>query len=239
MRALIPRTLDQRGRVVVHREAAVQFLICVVSGGCGLINGGEVGVARRWPVRFAAGLGALAVLLSGCTEKQPASETLPSTSSTATSESEDALPPLGPADFPMPDEARTKDPAGAEAFIRYYFDLLNRSLTDMDVQYLRELAVDCEECERIAQETEADFQNGYHYRGGEITLSSDMSVALTGANQAESAFFADQAALTVVDESGQPVPDLTFPARPRVSSGTLTIWDPSASTWRMKVLTLG
>ncbi len=62
-------------------------------------------------------------LLSGCSEKHEANDTLPSTSAAETTE---ALPALGPADFPVPDEARTKDAAGAEAFLRYWIDLLNR-----------------------------------------------------------------------------------------------------------------
>ena len=59
-------------------------------------------------------------LLTGCSEKQGANETLPSSSAAETS---DALPEIGPADFPVPDEARTKDAAGAEAFLRYWIDL--------------------------------------------------------------------------------------------------------------------
>ncbi|MCW2579144.1 MAG: uncharacterized protein JWR82_745, partial [Blastococcus sp.] len=53
-----------------------------------------------------------ALLLSGCSEKQEANDTLPSTSASPSTE---ALPEVGPADFPVPDEARTKDAAGAEA----------------------------------------------------------------------------------------------------------------------------
>ena len=59
-------------------------------------------------------------LLSGCSEKHEANDTLPPPSAAETTE---ALPKLGPADFPVPDEARTKDAAGAEAFLRYFVDL--------------------------------------------------------------------------------------------------------------------
>jgi hypothetical protein len=64
-----------------------------------------------------------AALLSGCSDKQEANETLPPTSASPTTE---ALPEIGPADFPVPDEARTKDAAGAEAFMRYYLELSDR-----------------------------------------------------------------------------------------------------------------
>ena len=93
-------------------------------------------------------------VLSGCSEKQEANETLPTSSPTETVSD---LPPLGPEDLPMPDEARTQDAAGAEAFVRYYFDLLNHSLTTMDPHYLRQFADGgCDVCSRIAQETEYD-----------------------------------------------------------------------------------
>ena len=62
-------------------------------------------------------------LLSGCSEKQEAGTTLPSTSASPTTEE---LPVVGPADFPVPDEARTKNAAGAEAFLRYFIELINR-----------------------------------------------------------------------------------------------------------------
>jgi hypothetical protein len=81
-------------------------------------------------------------LLTGCAEKQEANQTLPSTSASPTTE---ALPEIGPADFPVPDEARTKDAAGAEAFLRYWIDLLNRQQAIPAGQPLRELGPECEE----------------------------------------------------------------------------------------------
>jgi len=73
-------------------------------------------VARRTTLRLVAGLAAGVALLGGCSEKQEASDTLPNAGAAEPSEAE--LPPLGPADLPMPDEARTKDAAGAVAFVR-------------------------------------------------------------------------------------------------------------------------
>src|SRR6478672_11706511 len=65
------------------------------------------------PVRdlrgLVAGLMLGTALLSGCSEKVEASDTLPSSSAAKTT---DALAPMGPADFPVPAEARTKDAAG-------------------------------------------------------------------------------------------------------------------------------
>ncbi len=115
-------------------------------------------MTRRWALRLTACLLAGAAALTGCSEKQEASESLPSTSSA--SPSEDALPPLGPADLPMPDEARTQDAAGAEAFVRYYIELINRTSTVMDAQPLRDFSDGCRDCDRIADNVEADAVAG-------------------------------------------------------------------------------
>ena len=192
---------------------------------------------RQWTLRLIACGAVGAAVLSGCSEKHAANTTLPDASSFSATVGE--LPPLGPADLQMPAAARTADKTGAEAFIRYYFDLLNRSLVDLDPQYLRQFAANCEDCERIALETESDARNGYHYKGGQLTIQGDMSVAITAPGRAESAFIADQAAMTVVDSSDQPIPDLVLDRKPELSSGTLATWDADTSSWRINVLTLG
>src|SRR4051812_36119498 len=141
-----------RHRVVVHSRGAIGLRACVVSRTGDQLGGGDV--TRRWTLRLGAGLVVAATLVTGCSEKHEASKTLPTSRAV---ESTPELPPLGPDDMPMPEEARTQDAAGAEAFVHYYFDLLNRSLNDMDPQYLRFFArEDCRTCERIATETEDD-----------------------------------------------------------------------------------
>jgi hypothetical protein len=194
-------------------------------------------VTRRWTLRIGAGLVVAATLLTGCSEKHEASTTLPTSSA---AENTPELPPLGPDDLPMPKEARTQDAAGAEAFVRYYFDLLNQSLTDMDPQYLRFFAeAACDTCERIATETEDDAAQGYTYDGGELTISGDVSVLMSQPHEAQAGFVADQAPLTVLDRAGNPVPDLLFAGKPGLNSGTIAIWDESATTWKLTELTLG
>ena len=191
---------------------------------------------RRRSLRLVAGLAVATALVGGCSSKHEANDTLPSASETSASPS---LEPLGPADLPMPAGARKQSAAGAEAFIRYYFDILNRSLTDLDPRYIRQFADSCEDCERIAQETEQDAAAGYSYKGGELVIAGKISVAIQSPGRAESAFIVDQAALTILDANGQPVPNLTFEAKPGLSSGTLALWDDSTSSWKMSVLTLG
>ena len=83
-----------------------------------MIDTGVDDVTRRWTLRLVAGLAAGAVVLSGCSERQEASDTLPEADASP-SASQPELPPLGPPDLPMPAEARTQDAAGAEAFVQY------------------------------------------------------------------------------------------------------------------------
>jgi hypothetical protein len=190
---------------------------------------------RRLALRCAAGAAVLGLALTGCSEKQEASETLPSTSAEPTA---DALPPLGPDDLPMPDEARTQDAAGAEAFVRYYIELINRTSTVMDAQPLRDFSDGCDECDRIAVDTEADASAGYKYEGGDLTVR-EVGDPLIQGSTAEMAFRVDLAALIIVDASGDPVPGLTFQAYPDLLSSTTLRWDGVQQAWIATQLALG
>jgi hypothetical protein len=186
-------------------------------------------------VRLAAGLVAATAVLTGCSEKQPASDTLPS--QTAAAETTPELPPLGPEDMPMPDEARTQDAAGAEAFVRYYIELINRTSTVMDAEPLRTFSDGCPDCDRIADDTDKDAAAGYSYQGGELTIT--FIEAAEPDPTASISFTVDQAALTVVDGAGQPVQGLVFEAIPRMSSGASARWDEAMQSWILTGLTLG
>ncbi len=195
-------------------------------------------MTRRWTLHLAACLVAGVAVLTGCSEKQEAVQTLPSSSSAAPTVAE--LPPLGPADLPMPAEARTQDAAGAEAFVRYYFSLLNRSLADMDTAYLRQFAGEgCDVCERISSETESDAAQGYTYQGGELVIVDDVFVRMTGDKEAQSGFVANQAPMTILGPDAAPLPGLQFDGEESLSSGTVSTWDPSIDSWILTELTLG
>ena len=118
-----------------------------------------------------------AALLTGCSEKQEASETLPSSSAAETSEE---LPEIGPADFPVPDEARTKDASGAEAFVLYYVELLNRQQAVPTGEALRDLGPECQECLRIAQNLDESKAASRRYEGGELAIVGEFGTAVTG-----------------------------------------------------------
>jgi hypothetical protein len=183
-----------------------------------------------------AGLAAGVLVLSGCSERQEAADTLPEADATP-SASESSLPPLGPPDLPMPAEARTQDAAGAEAFVRYYIDLINRTSTVMDAAPLREFSNGCADCDRIATDAESDAAAGYRYEGGELTIT--WIEAFKPSDTVEVGFVVDQDALKVVDGEGRPVTGLTFDAKPGLQSGTTMSWDFQRQSWVMTGLTLG
>jgi hypothetical protein len=188
-------------------------------------------VTRRWLAFIAVG----AVLLSGCSKKQEANDTLPSPSAAETTPE---LPSLGPDDMPMPAEARTQDAAGAEAFVRYYIALINRTSDVMDAAPLRDLSKDCEDCNRIATETEQDALAGYTYEGGNLTVTEVTSPLITD-SRAEMAIRVSQAEMSVLDSNGKPIDDLGSGAYPGLPGTAAAEWDSERTSWTMTTLSFG
>jgi hypothetical protein len=180
-------------------------------------------------VRVAAAAVLGVVVLAGCSDDETANDTLPEVSSSAAQTSE-TLPPLGPPDLPMPVEAREQTPAGAEAFIRYYMHVYTWAQTHMDATYMRQFSRDCDTCARIIREIEADTSAGYSYKGGEISVGYAKATDQEPAG-AEAVFSITQAPLTVLDQNGQPVSDLSFPAHTSPGCGAVMTWDTSGNTW--------
>ena len=180
-----------------------------------------------------AGLIVGSTLLTGCSEKQEANDTLPSTSATKTTE---VLPELGPADFPVPDEARKQDAAGAEAFLRYWIDLLNRQQAIPAGQPLRDLGPECRECLRIARVYDEAAAAGNHYVGGLLTMVNVARPMLDG-DQTTVAFMAREDAVQLVDAAGTPLESLD--AAPDLSSGIGLVWSETDRGWLVTDMTLG
>ena len=201
-----------------------------------MINTGVDDVTRRWTLRLVAGLAAGAVVLSGCSERQEANDTLPGADASP-SASEPSLPPLGPPDLPMPAEARTQDAAGAEAFVRYYIDLINRTSTVMDAAPLREFSDGCADCNRIATAVEEDIAAGYRYEGGILSIT-EIAQPLLKESTAEMAISADQSALRVLDASGAALDNLSTPPYMDLSGGAALLWNQEQQSWVMTALLL-
>lgn len=194
-------------------------------------------MTRRWSVRLLACLGVGAVVLTGCSEKQEASDSLPSSSSAAPSD--DELPPLGPEDMPMPDEARTQDAAGAEAFVRYYV-MLPKFLAESasDPQPLLDLSQGCLTCIRVVDSLREDLNAGYTYKQYNFTYT-ETGPALIQDDTAEVGFIYSQGPIVVVDANGQEVADRTTGPTGDLQSGAAVQWDEGRQTWLVTTLTVG
>ena len=125
-------------------------------------------MARRWT---AAAVTCLATaLLAGCSGgTQQASTTLPTTSA-PTAAASPTLPPLGPADFPVPAEAREKTPEGVNAFTRYYVAPDRPPQTsELDPRLCVISAVAARPAPRLADSYDEMKAAGHRYEGGALT----------------------------------------------------------------------
>ena len=189
------------------------------------------GLAGRTTTAIALAL----ALLAGCSDERPASDTLPS-GSAEPSTSTEALPPLGPPDFPVPAAARTEDDAGAEAFLRYWLELLHHQQGILDGQPLRDLGPECQECLRIARNYDEAAAAGNRYVGGEITLDSVAEPTVIGDEMVLS-FLAYGEPVSLVDASGAVLE--ANPDRARLSSGISLLWSDERRGWLVTGFNLG
>lgn len=183
-------------------------------------------MGRQWRVRILACLGVAVVLVAGCSQKQEASTSLPTTSSAKPSST---LPPLGPADFPVPDEARTQDAAGAKEALRYYIDLINH-LGSNTGQPLRDLSRDCDWCSELADRVAQDHAAGYSYRGGDMTLDQVQEPAVHD-GIAEFTFSASQARMEVLGPDGLAVSGRGDTELHGLRGAAAMTWSPGDRAW--------
>jgi hypothetical protein len=184
-------------------------------------------MARRSTLRLAACAVAVLLVLAGCSEKHQASQSLPSTK-TSTSASK-TMPPVGPADFPVPAEARQKSSGGVLAFTRYYFDLSNYLLKSLDSAPLRDLSRGCQTCTELADGYDKAKANGLSFDGGSISVTDTGSVSLKN-ETAEVSLVLQQSAVTVRDSAGAVLQDQSSAAY-TLGGGIALGWDGERQTW--------
>lgn len=139
----------------------------------------------------AAGAALLTSLLVGCSgQDPPPSEPPPLTSGTTTSSAPASISPTPPSSTTepsgapvLPDAAKAHTPAGAEAFVRYWYDTLQYSWDVMDSAPIQTLG-DCLSCNNIADTIDTVAADGNRLEGGEIRIravdgqtSSDQTTA--------------------------------------------------------------
>ena len=196
-------------------------------------------MTRRWALRLTACLLAGAATLTGCSEKQEASDSLPTTTSSA-EPTEDALPPLGPEDFPVPDEAREQTQEGALAFAKYFMALGTEiGLGNAPAQSLLDLSTDdCRLCRQVAESFAEDQAAGYTRRGSASTFEEYGPPLLSG-DTADVGFVYTQSADQVVDQTGIEVPERAGQASGELQSGMRLTWQSSERCWFVSNLTVG
>jgi hypothetical protein len=196
-------------------------------------------VIRQSSKRLAAGLAMAAVLLSGCSEKQEANDTLPSATSSPL-ETKPELPPQGPKGFPVPDEARERTAEGALAFAKYYMALGTKvGQGNVPPLALLELSTpECRLCAQVAASFAKDQAAGYRHVGSTHTFEEYALPRVSGAT-AELGFVYSQSAYTVVDATGKDVPGQAGEASGQLQSGMLLKWRQDSASWVVASLTIG
>src|SRR4051794_261194 len=111
----------------------------------------------------------LAAMLSGCSRDQPPDDqsTTSTTSTTPTTSSPSAVPtPTLPA-------AAKADKAGAEAFVRYFWDVFNYTYASGDTRLLRSISdKSCKFCTSVADDVDILTKRGDRTRGAVATVHS-------------------------------------------------------------------
>jgi hypothetical protein len=177
-------------------------------------------------VAAAVGLG-----LTGCSDPGTPSDTLPTAASTS---AEPTLAPLGPADFPVPAEAREQTDAGALAMASYYLDLIDKARASMDGQPFLDLSQECETCQQLAAGFAVEKAAGNRYDGGDLRIDTVGPIVLSGST-ADLTLTMLQGASTLLGPDGQGIPSRSTPDT-RLSGGMVLTWDSIRDGWLVSQL---
>ncbi|MCW2791818.1 MAG: hypothetical protein JWO76_916 [Nocardioides sp.] len=134
-------------------------------------------MSRRTPrhsLRATLALGVVVPLLAlgGCSGDDPEPKIAPTTSTSPSDTGSPSPTPTGPVEPTMPAAAKKQTAAGAEAFVRYYLDIVNFSQSSGDLRTLRRIADrECGACSAGLHFLERTFSEGGEIRGGSASLT--------------------------------------------------------------------
>lgn len=123
-----------------------------------------------------------AALVGACSQDEPAPAPEPSSATSTTgsaggSASGSASPTSEPTEAPapeppaLPSEATTPDAAGAAAFVRHWFDLVNYAYATGDTGPLVSASdTRCETCSSFIDSIESQYSSGGSFTGGAISV---------------------------------------------------------------------
>ena len=160
------------------------------------------------PVAAAVALGA-ALVLGGCQAEGTPPTASPTSSPSVSSASSSA--PGSPSPSPtessaVPAAAREKSEKGAEAFVRYFFDQVNRAWTTPEAGLIARLSVDdCEFCTKTEQTAAFLTKEGQRYETAPVTVSTYAAFAGAPKDQHYFSLELTQNRSRILDESGAAV----------------------------------
>lgn len=192
-------------------------------------------VTKQWLGRAAAVL-VVGALLTGCGGAEPPPQPRAAESTAPPVVDPADLAPLGPADLPVPVDARARTPEGAMAFLHYYLGLINHTNRTMDPAHLIDLSQPaCETCAVVTAAYQGDASAGYTYSGGDVAVDS-MATADIGGKTAVISFVLSQAPSDVLDSRGRTVPGRSTEAFPTLPSAATLTWSEDDTTWTVASL---
>ena len=144
-------------------------------------------------------------MLAGCSEGDPVPRIAPSSPvSTSASLSESPSPSTGPVEPTMPAAAKRHTAAGAESFVRFWFDSFTYGMTTGDTALVGSLsAPDCQSCEALVHKVDDVYRDGGQVksRGWRV----EEATSPEGADAPTMLLRIHQAARVLLDEQGKVV----------------------------------
>lgn len=186
---------------------------------------------------------ALGLLIAGCSGEEPndAAPRAPSTGTAAPSSSPtpttsapvSSAATSTPAPPEMPPEARELTAAGAEAFVRYWFHLVNYGYASGDTSLLRSVSAEsCQTCASTIETIENQYASGGSFRGGQISLPVVVASSPDASNASLVSISLDQEPLQRLNSGGDVME--TSDGEADLSLGVLV--EGASGTWRMAAI---
>jgi hypothetical protein len=160
--------------------------------------------------RIAVAALVLPLLLAGCADDEPVPK-LPDTSSPTSPVTETSTAPVEPT---LPPEAEGKGAKAAEAFVRYYFAMVDNARLTGDTEELRRIALKtCKSCEGVSSVIDRVRDNHGSIDGGDQTVLKVQLGELGGVSGVTTyrGNATVESTQQVIEGSGDPSLDGTFP----------------------------
>jgi hypothetical protein len=139
--------------------------------GCRLL--GKEHSVRRSRTAFALGVVVLPLVLGGCSGDDPEPKFAPPESTSPTASGSPSSTPTGPVEPTMPAAARRHTVAGAQAFVKFYWEMVNYAQATGALEPLVKLSAgNCGACSGGVGFLRKIFTAGGSVRGGEVTVSN-------------------------------------------------------------------